>query len=188
MTVADLSLGDRTPAGTRSALGSRMAARAIRTLLWLLLLGAVAGAWRVVMPVPLGGSSFYAVVSGVSMLPRYHTGDLVVVKAESRYRVGEVAGYRDPELKGLVVLHRIVAERRGRYTFKGDNNKFADPYQPTRSQIVGAEWIHLPQAGLLVEYLRTPIVAAVILGALWILTVSPARPSRHVRRRHRHHV
>ncbi|HUY97870.1 MAG TPA: signal peptidase I [Verrucomicrobiae bacterium] len=187
MSASSPTAGTRRLVAGSTARCRDLASGAIRLVAALVLLVGLGVAWRVAMPVPLGGSSFYAVVSGISMLPRYHTGDLVVVTAQAHYRVGEVAAYNDPQLK-LVVLHRIIARHGDRFVFKGDNNGFVDSYQPTQAQIVGAEALHLAGVGLLVEYLRTPIVAALILGFLWILAFAPARVSRRQRRRHRRHV
>ena len=63
---------------------------------------------------------------GISMEPRFHTGDLAVVVPSTQYRVGDIVGYHSPLLH-IVVLHRIVAEHAGLFTFKGDNNSFLDP-------------------------------------------------------------
>ena len=137
------------------------------------------------LPPQLGGSTTYVITRGVSMLPQFHAGDLVVVRREPSYRVGQVAAYHNGEL-GVVVLHRIYAVNGDHYAFKGDNNNFVDSYQPTTSQIVGAEWLHLPGAGRWVNQLREPLVAAVLLGLLWLYTFGPRSKSRRQRRRHRH--
>lgn len=151
---------------------------------FLLTIALFFGAWVLLAPPTLGGRNTYVVTSGVSMLPHFHAGDLVILRRESTYRVGEVAAYQNHEL-GVVVMHRIVAIRDGRYVFKGDNNDFIDSYEPTKSQIVGAEWVHLPRIGRLLTGLRIPGVAAVFLILLWILSFGRTRVSRRRRRRHR---
>lgn len=119
------------------------------------------------------------------MLPNFHSGDLVLLHAEPRYNVGEVAGYHNAQL-GVTVMHRIVAIKGGRYTFKGDNNSYTDPYEPTFAQIVGADWIHLPGWGNVLLDLRTPALGSVVLGLLWLALFWPRRGTRRQRRRHRH--
>ena len=52
------------------------------------------------------------------------------------------------------MLHRIVAIHGGHYTFKGDNNSFLDPVHPTRSQLIGKLWLHLPRAGVMLKWLH----------------------------------
>ncbi len=49
------------------------------------------------------------VTSGVSMEPRFHTGDLAIVRPVSNYRVGEIVAYWSTVLH-TVVLHRIIAK------------------------------------------------------------------------------
>src|SRR6266403_550049 len=49
----------------------------------------------------------YVLVSGHTMLPRYHTGDLLLVEHKSSYHVGEVIAYRVPKgdpMQGAQVL------------------------------------------------------------------------------------
>src|SRR5579875_1905124 len=63
------------------------------------------------LPQGLGGRADWVLVSGTSMLPRLHTGDLVLVERRSSYHVGEVVAYRIRKGEigaGHVVIHRIV--------------------------------------------------------------------------------
>lgn len=147
-------------------------------------LALAAALWVGFAPQQLGGSTSYVITYGISMLPHFHAGDLVLLREEPSYHVGEVAGYHNGQL-GVVVMHRIIAISDGRYVFKGDNNSFTDSYHPTKSQIVGAEWIHLPGVGHYLADLRSPAVAALALALLWILSFSFKTRSRRQRRRHR---
>jgi signal peptidase I len=137
------------------------------------------------LPQQLGGRMTYVITNGSSMLPHFHAGDLVVVRREPTYHVGEVAAFHNQQIH-VIVLHRIVAIRDGRYVFKGDNNAFVTLYEPTKSQIVGAEWLHVPGGGRVILDLRTPVVAAILLGVLWLFSFWPGSRSRRMRRRHRH--
>lgn len=157
-----------------------------RVLGTLLTIALLVGAWLALAPMQLAGSTSYVVTTGVSMLPRYHAGDLVLLRRESTYRVGEVAGYHNLQL-GVTVMHRIIAIDHGHYVFKGDNNDYADSFEPTASQIVGAEWIHLPGWGNFLLTLRAPVVAAVLLGLMWLFVFLPRSGTRRQRRR-RHHA
>src|SRR5579884_3848440 len=109
-----------------------------------MLLALVAVGWYFFAPVNIGGSTRYVVTSGVSMEPRFHTGDLAIVRPAETYRVGEIAAYRST-LLNTIVLHRIVAVHGNRYVFKGDNNNFLDPITPTRSELLGTLWLHIPR-------------------------------------------
>lgn len=154
--------------------------------MWKLLAvtAALVSAFLAFAPPQVGGSTSYVITSGTSMLPDFHAGDLVLVRREARYHVGEVAAYHNGQL-GVVVLHRIIAIRGDHYLFKGDNNNFTDSFEPMRGEIVGAEWIHLPGVGGYLLRLHSPVVAAVILSGLWLLAFSPPARSRRQRRRHR---
>jgi signal peptidase I len=166
---------------TRTASPS-LARRCAASLVALALLFA---AWAFLAPAALGGRDTYVVTDGISMLPHFHAGDLVILRRESTYHVGEVAGYHNHEL-GVVVMHRIIAIHDGHYVFKGDNNNFVDSYEPTKSQIVGAEWVHAPRLGQFLNDLRVPGVAAAVLALLWIFSFG--RPQISRRRRRRHHL
>ena len=140
-----------------------------------LLTGAVivmaAVAWWYLAPTNIGGSTRYVVTSGVSMEPRFHSGDLAIVRPASTYKVGEIVAYHSTLLH-VTVLHRIIAIRNGRYVFKGDNNNFIDPVQPTRSELLGKLWLHVPHGGLLLKAVHTPVFAA---GSVRLARVPGAR-------------
>ena len=140
---------------------------------------AFAATWWYIAPPPLGGSTSFVTVDGTSMLPELRMSDLVALRSQHTYRVGDVVGYRSG-LIHRVVLHRIIAIRDGRYVFKGDNNSFLDPDRPTRSQLVGRLWLHIPSAGRLVLQLHRPPVAA---GLAIVLVLAAALGGGTKRRR-----
>lgn len=147
----------------------------------LLLLAAVA--WLLLAPTRLGGSTDYVSTHGDSMAPRFHTGDLAVVRRARRYRVGDVVAYRS-RLLHTVVLHRIVAVKRGHYVFKGDNNDFLDPVHPDRASLVGRLWLRVPRGGVVLGWLHAAPIAAVMSGgaALLLLLGGGQRRRRRGRR------
>jgi signal peptidase I len=156
----------------------------LRVASLLAVAAAAAAAWFLLAPLELGGSTSYAVVYGTSMEPHLHRGDLVVLRRRPAYRPGEVVGYRSHELHRNV-LHRIVSAKNGRFAFKGDNNAFLDPEQPTASQLFGQEWIVVPHAGALLERLRTPRDAAIAAGLAVLLLVGTGPSGIAGRRRRR---
>ncbi len=83
------------------------------------------------------------------MEPRFHTGDLAVVRPADHYSVGEIVAYHSTLLH-VLVLHRIVAQKGNTYVFKGDNNNFLDPVRPNRSELLGALWFRVPHGGVLI--------------------------------------
>jgi signal peptidase I len=141
-------------------------------------------AWVEFAPPQVGGSTSYVMTHGVSMEPRFHTGDLALVRPAAHYRVGMVVAYHSSLLK-VVVLHRIVAVSNGHYTFKGDNNSFLDPTHPTRSQLVGALWLRVGHGGRILKALHarvTVILLCVFVGLLLIGGTEKRRRGRHRRR------
>jgi hypothetical protein len=119
------------------------------------------------------------------MAPRIHTGDLALVRPASQYRVGDIVAYRSPLLH-TVVLHRIVGQAGDRYVLKGDNNNFLDPTHPGRAEIIGKLWLRVPHGGVVLGWLRTPAIAAVLSGgAALLLLLGSGRRRRRRRDRRR---
>jgi signal peptidase len=102
------------------------------------------------------------------MRPDLHRGDLVVLRPASSYAVGDVVGYRNGDLK-RVVVHRIIGRVDGRYVFKGDNNDFVDSFRATRSELTGRVWLHVPLVGNVFVWLHAPrhaLLAALLIALL----------------------
>ena len=117
------------------------------------------------------------------MEPHFHAGDLVLVRQQSDYRVGQIVAYRNKQLD-TTVLHRIVGRTGSRYVFKGDNNNFQDFEHPTRSQLLGAMWIHVPGAGAELASIRSPALIGGLF-ALGMLLIGGAAFTKRRRRRRR---
>jgi signal peptidase len=150
---------------------------------------ALLAVWAVELrPQILGGPTAIVVVSGESMEPVLHTGDLVVVKRRSSYRAGDVVAYRIP--KGTagedrVVIHRIVGgSAASGYVLRGDNRSTNDVWRPKASDIVGREWVALPAQGRVLGAVLSPLglaTAAALFAFLLVATSAPRRdkpPSR----------
>jgi signal peptidase I len=120
----------------------------------------MAALWIVLAPRTFGGQASYVLVAGASMEPTLRRGDLVVVREAQIYEVGDIVTYRHPSIGPII--HRIIDRQGDRYTFKGDNNEWIDSYQPSSSEIVGKEWIHLPGAATWLLKLRTPAGLALL--------------------------
>jgi signal peptidase I len=157
-----------------------------RLLTGLLVLFVLAIGWLTLAPTAIGGSTSFVVTDGISMLPHFHADGLVVTRQQHFYRVGEVVAYHNAQLKS-VVMHRIVATEGNRYVFKGDNNDFIDTFHPTKAEIVGKEWVYVPKAGQVLQFLRSPAAFAVIMALLGMFAASAYVPRRS-RRRRRHHA
>jgi signal peptidase I len=147
----------------------------------VLLLGA---AWLLFAPTRIGGSTDYVTTHGDSMAPRFHTGDLALIRRAEHYRIGDVVAYRDTLLHA-VVLHRIIARDGDRYVFKGDHNDFVDPTRPGHADLIGRLWQRVPRGGVLLAWLRVPTIAATLSGGAALFLLSSGRRRRPHRDRHR---
>src|SRR4051794_12559357 len=126
-------------------------------------------AW-LLWPATLGGTATYVTTHGISMQPRFSTGDLAILRTAEHYSVGDVVAYRSADLD-TVVMHRLVAESGGRFTVKGDNNDSLAPDPPSRQEILGTLWVRVPQGGRVLSALHSPkgiaLLALVVPAALW---------------------
>lgn len=112
-------------------------------------------------PTQVGGYVGYVIISGNSMEPGLHKGDLVLTWRSGDYAIGDTVAYRQPKLG--YVIHRIVDFDGEHYTLQGDNNHFIDSYHPAESEIVGERWLRVPGAGKYLVRLREPGIAAAVI-------------------------
>ena len=134
-------------------------------------------AWMNLAPQQIGGRNAYVMVSGISMLPHFHAGDLVIVRRQANYQVGEVVAYQNEELHETV-MHRIVALDGARYVFKGDNNGFTDTYEPTKARLIGKEVLHFAGGARYFLELRKPFPILVLASLAVLIAFSKPRRSR----------
>jgi signal peptidase I len=144
----------------------------------------VVAGWWFFAPTKVGGSTRYVVTRGTSMEPLFHTGDLAIVRPAGQYKVGDIVAYWSTLLH-TTALHRIIAIHGNHYTFKGDNNNFVDPTHPTRAQLFGKLWIHVPHGGVWFNFLHAPAIAAGICALLGLFLVFGFREERRRRKRPR---
>jgi len=126
-------------------------------------------------PQLLGGNAAYVLVSGKSMLPRYHTGDLVLVEKQSSYHVGQLIAYRVPKgdpMAGAQVIHRIVGGSAAKgFIVKGDNRTAPDVWRPKPGDIVGAKAMRFPNAVIILQFLRSPLFLALLAACFVFVRV-----------------
>jgi len=145
----------------------RSHSKLVLNALGLLAVAGVVAFWALFLrPQALGGPAGYVLVSGQSMLPRYHTGDLVLVERQSSYHVGQVIAYRvakgDP-MAGAQVIHRIIGgDAVHGFVVQGDNRTAPDVWRPTPKDIVGAKALRIPNALLVLRYLRSPFLLGLL--------------------------
>lgn len=135
-------------------------------------------------PTTLGGSTVYSFTYGTSMQPKLHKGDLIVVRKGGTPVVGDAVLYNNRDLKQHV-LHRIIRIDGDRLVMKGDNNAFIDTFQPTRADVVGKLWFKVGGAGKVTGWLGAPLHAALLTGAVALLSLlgTGLKAQRRQRRR-----
>jgi signal peptidase len=126
-------------------------------------------------PQAFGGRAAYVLVSGKSMLPRYHTGDLVLVEKHSSYHVGELIAYRVPKgdpMAGAQVIHRIIGgDAKHGFVVQGDNRTAPDVWRPKSGDIVGAKALRIPNAVVILQFLRSPILLGLLAACFVFVRV-----------------
>ena len=132
-------------------------------------------------PTQLGGQTSFIVISGNSMEPKYHAGDLVLIREEESYAEGDVVVYRHADIGR--VIHRIIGREGPGYIFKGDHNTFIDGSRPVVDDLVGRAWFSIPGAGAWLKRLQSPnVVGFLTFAAIVGFTVGALRPTRRRRR------
>jgi len=116
------------------------------------------------LPMPFGFGA--AVVLSGSMAPQLSVNDLIIVKPDDKYIVGNIVVYQD---KSSLIVHRIVDIDENIITTKGDANYSAD--KPIDISAIKGEVIYIiPYIGIIVNYLKSPagIVITILLSIFLI--------------------
>jgi signal peptidase len=143
----------------------RAIARAALLVLTLALLSLV---W----PQPFGGHTSFAGVDGDSMLGTYDDGDLIVLRAQASYGVGDIVTFRVPEGEfgaGAHVIHRIIGgDPASGFVMQGDNRSRPDEWRPRPDDVVGAAWVRIPGGAATFQSLGTPVNLGALCASLTV--------------------
>ncbi len=146
--------------------------RALNWVLTLISIGLVILAW----PLAFGGIFSWTIVSGASMEPLYHTGDLALtLKSFDGYEVGQIIVYtvKVGNQEGMVI-HRIIKKQPdGSYLTKGDNKELPDQHVAKPELIRGKVVFLIPQGWRAISILRSPLAWALPFGLLVIYIFWP---------------
>ncbi|MCG3419878.1 signal peptidase I [Oceanobacillus jordanicus] len=109
-----------------------------------------------------------------SMDPIFHAGDMVVLSDDvDSVKVGDIITFEQEG--GTLVTHRIISEQMTAqgtvYETKGDANNVTDEGFVKGEDIHGAYSFHIPMAGSVAMFLKSPS-GLVVLGAIPLLYVS----------------
>jgi signal peptidase len=120
-------------------------------------------------PQSLGGPAAYVLVSGHSMNPLYHTGDMILVRHHDTYKVGDIIAYRVPKgdaMAGSQVIHRIIGGNATRgFVVQGDNRTAPDVWRPKLTDIVGSATLQIPQAVVVLQFMRSPLLLGLLAAS-----------------------
>ncbi len=108
------------------------------------------------------------VIATSSMSGTLDAGDAVIIKKEDSYVLNDVVTYF-PQGESVSVTHRIVRTEGDRFYTKGDANNSEDPDPVYAGQIVGKVMIMIPQAGFVIEWLRTSTGIVFVVAVTFIL-------------------
>jgi len=115
------------------------------------------------------------IVSGSSMEPTMHTGDLIIVWPASSYTLGSVVTYRIPDGtpgEGKIVVHRVIGFEGDRLVTQGDNNAEIDPWNPAVDDVIGRRRVLIPGVGKVIAFFLQPAVLASLAAGIstaWIV-------------------
>lgn len=124
------------------------------------------------MPMPFGYGC--AVVLSGSMEPTLKVDDLIFVKEQADFEVGDIVVFQDDS---KLVVHRLLAYDGKTAITKGDANQSEDEPIPADA-IIGRLCGRIPQMGKVTRMLKTPVGIAVLLGGALLLMEMSFRSDR----------
>jgi len=128
-------------------------------------------------PSSLNGPVTYAVVSGHSMEPSLYTGDLVMVRKQNSYAIGDTVL---TNVMGGMVIHKIVWLSATSVKTQGINNDFVDTWTLPKSAILGKQVFVFKQLGTYLLTLRTnPLAFGLFAAGLGALLLIDPRRRKH---------
>ena len=128
-----------------------------------------------VLPMPFGYGG--AVVLSGSMEPAIMTDDLILVKAEESYGLGDVVVFQSGR---MLIVHRLVAMDGETAITRGDANNVDDAAIHI-SQIKGKVIAQIPHVGKVIRILKTPVATVLMIGAAVLSVELPYRKEKKKR-------
>lgn len=116
------------------------------------------------LPMPFGYGA--AVVLSGSMEPTLSVDDLIIVREEDNYQVGDIVVYQDG---GTLIVHRIVSADGDTIVTQGDANNVPDA-AIHKISIKGKMVASIPGIGMIVNSMKSP-VGTILVIAIAVLLV-----------------
>lgn len=111
------------------------------------------------------GVGFLNVLTG-SMAPEIMPGDMIIIKEQKDYEVGDIITYK----RDAYITHRIIEETSDGRVLKGDNNPARDDQLVKDDAIEGKVVFVVPNVGQALGLITSPIgKVVVILGVIYLM-------------------
>lgn len=138
----------------------------LKLLEWLLFITLIIILFLVASPLlPTKNYISTHVVSTGSMEPEIKTGSIVFSTLQNQeINKGDIIVFTSPDNQEITVIHRVMDIEGSEYTTKGDNNDSEDDWTVYKEDIKGEVIFKVPYIGYLIQYMKTPIGFAVVLG------------------------
>lgn len=148
----------------------------INTVVWVVVAFIIILLFFINIPsLPIPELSFQSyITTSPSMEPTIKTGDVIFIRPQSEYKLGDVITFKDE--KNRTITHRITSiltDTHGNQNFvtKGDNNDTKDPDTVPLSAIKGTVQFKILQVGYLLIALQNPVGFVLLFGLPVILIV-----------------
>ncbi len=113
----------------------------------------------------LPGNYHVFLVQSGSMSPALKTGDVVIIKPVSLYKVNDIITFNSQQ--NFTVTHRIAQVNNDSFITKGDANPVADQNTLRNSDILGKVFFTIPKIGYFIMFVKS-------LPGLIILIIIPS--------------
>jgi signal peptidase I len=132
-------------------------------------------------PARFGGTTSAVLVRGTSMLPNYELNDIVFVREQDEYEIGDIVLFEVPdgEAAGLQIIHRIIGTwDDGTWKTQGDNRQTADQFRLEDEHLLGSPVLHVPEAGRVLQLLQNTFVISAAVGVGAVMLMWPSSSPR----------
>ncbi len=119
------------------------------------------------LPMPFGIGM--AVVLSGSMEPTLSVNDVIIVRKADSYEIGDIVVYDSGR---ELIVHEVIEKNGDTFTTKGEANNIAD--DPIKLEAIKGKVVFtIPNMGVVVNVLRSPVVVIVIIaGAVLLIECS----------------
>jgi signal peptidase I len=132
-------------------------------------------------PARFGGTTSAVLVRGTSMLPNYELNDIVFVREQDEYEIGDIVLFEVPdgEAAGMQIIHRIIGTwEDGTWKTQGDNRQTADQFRLEDEHLLGSPVLHVPEAGRVLQLMQNTFIIATAVGVGAVMLMWPSTSTR----------